>query len=258
MLKFLAILSFLFLVQLSTSLFVKGQTGNSFNEFKDDIIDKLPPLSVLIDSAILRNGNVHYKDQQLIINECKLRSKKVEWTRNIGMQVNVGYGNLFNYSSSSTGSIDPLPTSSTQSQTQYNGALYLNMPFYTLIDRKNMIKIAKTEIEQAQSNATAQRDEIRQQVLLYYNDLILKQRIFKILVKNLESGKMNMEMVEKQFSNGVLPLSEYTKMLNEISRLETDLETARMDFLSAYMILEVITGIKFNLFSTIPATYGLN
>jgi outer membrane protein TolC len=57
-------------------------------------------------------------------------------------------------------------------------------------------------------------------------------------------------MVEKQFLNGVIPLTEYTQMLGNVSNLETDYETARMDFLTAYMVLEVIVGMKFNLVKT--------
>lgn len=75
--RIIVILSFLVLFQLSVPVSGYGQSGNSFDQFKDDISDKLPPLSVLIDSSILHNANVQYKDQQLIINECKLKSKKM-------------------------------------------------------------------------------------------------------------------------------------------------------------------------------------
>lgn len=253
-----AVLSFLLFMLFGLPELMYSQEGNSFDQFKDDISNRLPPLSVLIDSAILHNGNLEYKDKQRIINECKLRSKKIEWTRNFGVQANIGYGNLWNYSSSSSGSIDPVPSTSSESQTQYNGAIYMNLPFSTLADRKNQIKIARTEMEQAQSAVSAQRDEIRQQVIVFYNDLILKQRLFKIEVRNLETVKINMQMVEKQFSNGVISLTDYTRMLGDVSHLETSYETARMDFLSAYMILEVVVGMKFNLVKTTPDTYEHN
>jgi len=227
-----------------------SQTGKSFDQLKDDISDKLPLLSVLIDSAIVNSANVRFKDQQLIISECKLRAKRVEWSRNLGFQANTGYGNLYNYSSTSTGSIDPIPTTSNRSQIQYSASVYLNVPLNLLIDRRNQIKITEIELEQAKSSSDAQRDELKQQVILYYNDLILKQRLFKIKVKNLETVKINMQMVEKQFLNGVISLTEYTQMLGSVSGLETDFETARMDFLTAYMVLEVIVGMQFNLVKT--------
>lgn len=252
------ILFLFFLIQFSLPVSVQGQKGKPFDQLKDDISDKLPPLSVLIDSAIANNANVRFKDLQLTINEYKLKSKSIEWTRNFGLQANTGYGNLYNYSSTTTGSIDPVPSATSRSQAQYNFSAYFSLPFFTFADRKNQIKIAKTEIEQAKSMALMQRDEIKQQTILLYNDLILKQRLFRIKVKNLETAKVNSEMVEKQFLNGIIPLTEYTRMLGDVSRLETDFETSRMEFLSAYMILEVIAGMEFNLIQTTSENYGYN
>ena len=235
-----------------------AQSEKSFDQLKDDISDRLPPLSVLIDSAIIHSANVKFKDQQLIIDECKLKAKRIEWSRNLGVQANSGYGNLYNYSSTSTGSIDPIPTTSSRSQVQYSASVYVSLPLNLFLDRKNQIKIIATELEQAKSSAVAQRDEVRQQVIINYNSLILKQRIFKIKVKNLETVKINMQMVEKQFLNGVIPLTEYTQMLGNVAGLETDFESARMDFLTAYMILEEIVGIKFNLIKNTQETYDRN
>jgi outer membrane protein TolC len=244
--------SFLFVSHIYIAELVNAQTENSFDAYKDEISDKLPPLSVLIENAINHNATVQYNEQQLIINEYKLRSKRNEWTRNIGIQANTGYGNLYNFSSTSTGGIDPIPTTSNRSQSQYNTALYINMPLSLFLDRKNQINIAKTEIEQAKSLTTAKCNEIRQVILVQYNDVILKHRIFKIKVKNLETVKINMQMVEKQFLNGVVTITDYTQMLQDAAGLEVDFEKVKMDFLTSYMILEEIVGMKFNLIKTIP------
>jgi outer membrane protein TolC len=254
MLRIIVIFSLLFSLLLSISGSVSGQTGNTFDIAKDDISNSLPPLSMLIDSAIGQNATVQNKDLQILINTYNLKSKRNEWTRNVGIQSNTGYGNSYNYATSTSGSIDPVSSIANRSQTQYNASVYLNMPFFTLVDRKNQIRIAKVEIEQSQTEALALRDQIRKDVMEFYNNLILYQRLFQIKVKNLETVKLNMQMIEKQFLNGVIPLTEYTKMLVEIARVESDFETTRMDFLSSYMILELITGMKFNLVLTVPET----
>jgi outer membrane protein TolC len=256
--RIILILSFFFLFQLTVPKLSYSQSENTFDQLKDDISDKIPSLSVLIDSAILHSANVQFKNQQLIINEYKLRAKRLEWSRNIGLQANTGYGNLYNYTSTSTGSIDPVPTNSNRSQKQYSTSVYINLPLNTILDRRNQIKITKTELDQAKSSVQALHDEIRQQVIVNYNGLILKQRVFKIKVKNLETVKINMQMVEKQFLNGVIPLTEYTRMLADVAGLETDFESAKMDFLTSYMLLEEIVGMKFNLVKTTQETYDHN
>ncbi|MHC1774083.1 MAG: TolC family protein [Lentimicrobium sp.] len=229
---------------------VYPQEGSLFDPLKDDISSSIPPLEVLIDSAISNNPQIHYRDQQININEFKLRSKRVEWTRNIGIQANTGYGNLYNYSSTSTGAIDPAPIASVRSQTQYSALFYINFPISTIVDRNNQIRLAKSEISQAQEMVLQQQNELRQIVILQLNDLILNQRLLVLRSKKLESVKANMQMGETQFVNGVIPLSEYTQLSAGVSDAEIDFEKARMDFLDSYMILEEIVGFKFNLFKT--------
>jgi hypothetical protein len=59
-------------------------------------------------------------------------------------------------------------------------------------------------------------------------------------------------MVEKEFLNGVIPLTEYARMSGIVSGSEAEFENARMAFMTAYMLLEEVVGMKFNLVNTIP------
>jgi outer membrane protein TolC len=234
-----------------------AQSARKFDLMKDDISGILPPLETLIDSAITNDPHILFRDQQIIVNTNKFKANRIEWTKNIGIQADLRYGNFYSYSTNSAGGIDP-SISSNHNDTKYGGALYLNLPFYTLANRKNQLKIAKTEIEQAQSMALAQRDERRQLVITQYNDVILKQHLIKIKAKYLETARVNMQMIDKEFSNGIISVSEYARISETISRTETDFENARMDFLTAYMILEEIVGFKFNIVNHNPDLYEHN
>ena len=66
-----------------------AQENTVFDPLTGDISSKLPALEVLIDSAIATNPQIIFSDQQLMITELKLRSKRIEWTRNIGLQANI-------------------------------------------------------------------------------------------------------------------------------------------------------------------------
>ena len=241
------IIFLLLLLQLSFPVSVFAQDESRFDPLKDDIGSKIPPLSVLLDSAVANNHYVQFRNLQIIVNNCKLKASRVEWTRNIGLQVNVGYGNFYNYSSNSSGGVAPPDVATNRSESKYNGAIYLNMPFFTLVDRKNQLKLAKTEIEQAQSMAEMQRNETRQLVIHQYNDLILRQRLLRIKSKYLETARINMQMVEKEFANGITPITEYSRISQIFSYAESDYESSQTDFLTAYMILEEIVGMKFYL-----------
>lgn len=107
--------------------------------------------------------------------------------------------------------------------------------------------MAKAEIEQAKSFSQVQRNELRQFVIRQYNELIIKQRLLKIKAKYTETSRIHMQMVEKEFINGAITLTEYSSLSEIASRAESELESAKMDFRTAYMILEEIVGMKFNL-----------
>lgn len=215
---------------------------------------QLPPLSVLIDSAIANDEYVKFRDLQSTVNTCKLKNSKIDWARYVGVQANYGYGNLYNYSTSSTGAIEPAAVATSRSEVKYSGQVFLNLPLIAVVNRKNLVRLAKAEIEQSQQMSMFQRDEKRQSVIRQYNDVLLQQRLLRIKSKYLETTKISFQLVEKEFLNGVIPITEYTRLSESVSRAESEYETVRMNFLTSFMILEEIVGMKLKLRNPNPAT----
>jgi hypothetical protein len=54
-------------------------------------------------------------------------------------------------------------------------------------------------------------------------------------------------MAEKGFVKGSISLDDYARVSEIGTRTETDYETAKMDFINSYMIMEVMTGMNFHL-----------
>jgi hypothetical protein len=54
-------------------------------------------------------------------------------------------------------------------------------------------------------------------------------------------------MAEKGFVKGTISLDDYSRVSEIGSHTETDFETAKIDFVNSYMIMEVMTGINFNI-----------
>jgi len=213
----------------------------------DGIESMLPSLETIIDSAIAKNPYVKFRDLQITVNTHKLKSDRAEWTRDIGFQTDVRYGTFDNFASNVVEGQNPALSSTRNTQTNYGIGAYIRIPFYDFLNRKNQIKMAKAEIEQAKSFSQVQRNELRQLVIRQYNELIIKQRLLKIKAKYTETSRIHMQMVEKEFINGAITLTEYSSLSEIASRAESELESAKMDFRTAYMILEEIVGMKFNL-----------
>lgn len=224
-----------------------SQQDKAIDLINDDIVSMLPPLVALIDSAIVNNPNVKFRDLQININKFKLEADRNLWTRNLGIQADGRYGTFNNFSTNTSEGQTPSNYSTLSSQFNYGIGAYIKLPIYDFVNRKNQINMANAEVEQAINMAEFQRNELRQSVIKQYNELIVKHRLLVIKSKYAETSKINMQMVEKEFTNGIISVSEYARISEIFSRTEIDLENSRMEFLTAYMILEEITGIRFNL-----------
>lgn len=223
----------------------------SFNAAKaqTDEMDKkdqneLPSLQVIIDSVLHRNAMLKFRNQNIGVKESTLASERIYWTRNFGIQAESKYGNLNNFSTNAdaTGSTSVLTSTS---QFNYTVGVYLKFPVFDVINRKNQVGLAKLELEAARSMAKSQEDEIRQTVIKMYQDLVLKQKILKIKSKNLGDGKVNMQMVEKEFRNGTVPVAEYVRITSIASNVEVDYEFAKSEFITAKKLLEDMAGFAF-------------
>ena len=223
-----------------------AQDGKAFDLLYDDIESILPPLETIIDSAISNSPYVKFRDLQIDVNGYKLKADRTLWMKNLGIQTDVRYGTFDNFSTNTAEGQNPALIATRSNQLNYGAGAYIKLPLYDFMNRKNQIRLAKAEVDQAQNLSLVQRNEVRQLVIKQYNDLIIKSRILKIKLKYAETSKINMEMVEKEFLNGIIAVSEYARISESVSRTETDIETAKIDFRTAYMILEEIVGVKFN------------
>jgi len=227
---------------------LQASAPNSFSPLEDEIMDFLPPLSVLMDSAIQNNPYVRFRDLQLLIEDCKLKGIKTEWTRYLGLQGELRYGTYDSYVS--TGGSGSTISTTSSNDLRWNTSTFFSIPLETFLNRKNQMRQSKLEHEQAKSMADVQRNELRQVVVRQYNDLLLKQKILKIKSKFKVTSDLNMQMTEKGFTDGTVPMNEYAMITENTNRAETDFATASVEFQTAYQLLEVICGMKFNLSNT--------
>jgi outer membrane protein TolC len=227
-----------------------AQDLKDFDVSNYNIENILPPLETIIDSAITNNPLVRFREMDIKVNEHKLRTDQVVWTKDLGIQTDVRYGTFNNFSTNTSEGQSPSTLASLSSQLNYGFGAYLKVPIYDIINRKNQINQSKAEIEKAISMAEAQRNDVRQLIIRQYNEVILKQRLLKNKLRYIETARINMQMTEKEFLNGVIPTGEYTRISEIISRAESDLENSRVDFITAFMMLEELAGCKFKINTT--------
>ena len=228
------------------SVFAQENRTNSLT--RNDIESLLPPLSALIDSAIAHNPGIKSTDLQVKVKQYKLNADKVVWTKNLGLQTDIRYGTFNNFSTNAADGQSPSTLSTLNSQLNYGVGAFVKLPIYEALSRKDQLRSDLIEIQQTQNLSLAQRDDMRQLVIKQYNDLILKHRIFVIKSKYAETIKINMQLAEKEFQNGILNLDSYSRVCDTYARSEAEFESVKMDLRTAFMTLEIVVGMKLNYF----------
>jgi outer membrane protein TolC len=245
--KMKSILKFIFLLYVNVFSINYALAQSSSSEIptpsKNEI--NIPPLHVIIDSVLKRNAMLRFRKQHVEVQESTLKSERIFWTRNFGLQADTRYGTYDNFSSSVDGQSTSALTT-TSKQFNYGIGFYVKFPIFDFLNRKNQIKLARMELNEAQSMVQFQEDEIRQTTIRLYQDLILKQKLLQIKSESLGNGRVNIQMVEKEFRNGLVPIAEYVRISSMTSNMEADYELAKSDFLIAKQLLEDMAGFVFN------------
>lgn len=207
---------------------------------------KFPPLQVVIDAAIKKSAMVNFRKNSTRSKEATLATERIHWSRNLGAQIDTKYGNLNNFSTNDDGSGTSAVLTTVQ-QFTYGAGFYLKFPLFDGLNRKNQIELAKAEVDAAKDMIELEKEQIRQKVIALYQELILKQKLLQIRSRSLGDGRVNMQMVEKEFRNGVVPISEYVRISSMTTDMEAAYETAMSEFITTKQLLEDLSGFVFDL-----------
>ena len=220
-----------------------AQDVNTKKSINDSYRLLIPKLEVLIDSALANHGMLGYRLDEIDVKKANLKLKKRYWTRNFGIQGDTRYGTFNNFSSNVSGA-NTIQLASSTVQSNYGIGFYLKIPVFDIYNRKSDIKQAKAELSQARNLVKFQEDEVKETVIRYYEDLILKQRLLKIRAVNLSDAKVNLEMAQKEYTNGQIPLYEYIRISDITSGIETEFEKTKSAMIMAKKLLENLTGVN--------------
>jgi len=253
--KKLSLISLMSCLGVFIQLSATAQSTRPFNPLKDEISDMIPPLSVLLDSAYAHDPGLKSSNSQILIQKANLKTTRNLWAQSMGLQANAGYGTFdYVYNNTGTQGVNQ-PYISRQNQTQYQAGAWFYLPLSTVTNHRNQVQLAKLLVDQSRNTLASQHNELQKAVIKQYNDMIATQRLLKIRSNYLETARINMQVAEKSFLNGTITIDEYSRVSEIASRTEGDYELTRMDFLTAYLTLEVMVGMKFNLTNEIPLNH---
>lgn len=222
-----------------------------FDPLVDNIQDKLPPLEVLIDSAIKNAPKIRIEEAEISLSRYRLNEYKYSWTRHFGVSSSLTYGNRYQFTTSETAGGLPTEFISNGNLTYFNVGVYVKMPIFELINQNNSINQGKREIESHIIRKEEMIRETKQEVIFTYQNLLLHQDLLKVKNEAQVTSGIQVQMAEKEFLNGNISIAELSRLTQVHSINLYNYKQDRMLFYRQYLLLEQLVGMKFNLLNEI-------
>jgi outer membrane protein TolC len=240
----------IFIFAVFSFFLVKGQKDvdyTVFNPVKDDIVDFIPTLKSLLDSAVINSPNIGWHDADIKRNKMLVRTMQREWTRNIGFQADVRHGSYDNVGLNESAGNTLNTFYSNRIETRFGVGAYIKLPLFDAVNRRNDIRFSMVELEMSEWQKEMKIREIREVVIKRYNELILAQNILRIEAEAVEVSRLQADFAENQFLNGEIEVQDYSRLKGLYFDSKVSFENAKSKFSTAYMLLQEATGVVFNM-----------
>lgn len=200
-----------------------------------DLINFLPPLNVLIDSALVHSPQVDFFSSEVTRREYEVGIVKKDWARSIIVGYSQTAGTFGNQLSD-------------QLNTGYQFSINIAFPLSTFYGRGDRVGAAEAILQSAKNSKADMQMQVRNQVVELYNQLMLSHRLLQIHSDARQTAIMLMEIAQKQFREGELPVSQFSNTTDLFSSVQNEYEKARTAFETSYLRLERLVGVPFNEF----------
>ena len=220
-----------------------------FNPLTANVEDVLPPMSVLLDSAVVHSAQVNYEGLHAMRNYYEIVRARQAWTQYFGFNLDGGWGRwLTDYWNKINAQTVNITSGLSKSyRWNYDAQFWVRYPLSAYIIRPNEIKFSKKEMEMSLALRDQRAREARLDVIRYYNAMKQAQSKLKISIEYQDYTMIQMKMADLQFLNKEIEVAEYARLKEIQTRGAYDLEQFKAEFSMNYQLLEETTGIKFNL-----------
>jgi len=223
-----------------------GRTVPYLSQFDEESLLEvtIPPLEVLTEAALRTSPNRAALQKNIDIRKAELKTANLEWLRYVGASANYGISNASNMSTAPD-IFAPQGQMYTTSQTNYYSVgASVTLPLFTIVDWKNKVKMRKAAIEQAEENVAQFEQDLKREILAFYNDALLALALLKGKAQAMELAGANMISIEQDFSTGKVGTESLTLAKQNQMRLMDEFENTKAKLRASLMTLELLCGMK--------------
>jgi outer membrane protein TolC len=208
----------------------------------------LPPLAVLIDSALANSPEIDFYEARVKEKEYLVEVEKKRWAENIYLDARYGYGNLgtFQVNTVQSGVNDTVTTG--QATTNYQLGVGVRVPLDVFYGRSARIKAVEASRESEAAKMREMQNYIKDRVIASYTRVASMKRLLQIYSEAKESAEFILTMSEERFRDGEIGLDELGQNTELKAKYSALYENLRTDYATEYAQLERLVGVPFSKF----------
>lgn len=207
--------------------------------FKDTLIvnlaDYLPPLPVMIDSAIANSPEVEYFAQRQKMAEYDVSIQRKSWLSNI--RANASY-----FNGSNTILNNGLALGG------YNYGVGVAIPLGDIFTLSDRVKKAKAMMAAEAANRAQQERLVTKQVEETYNRLFVLRQLIEHATEAMESARFIYQQGQTRFVRGELSLDELGQNTDLKTKWASNYTRLKGEFYDTYRLLQRLVGVPFSKF----------
>ena len=212
-----------------------------FNAAGDNLISLLPPLQLLIDSALANSPEMIRSEIELKQAELEVRQGNNDWTDLFAVSARYSYGQLLTDDGG-------LGLTLSDPRGGYQLVAGVRLPLGYFANRSTRIDLIRSQMEIEKQEFRRTEMDIRDEVIATYNQLLLLQRLINISSEARESAMLQYQMAEDRFREGQSSLEELSRATNMRAGYASEYEKLRAEFGDVYAALERLVGTPFSKF----------
>lgn len=217
---------------------VFGSDGQSYD--LDSLVINLelylPPLNVMIDSALANAPEIEYYLQRQLMFEHEMALNRYDWLKNIR--------GSFNYFAGNNAFIGEALFLS-----GYNYGVGVTLPLGELVTRNNRIRMAEAASRSEAAKKEEQERAIREAVQDAYARLFTLRELIAFATEAKETSQFIYEQARERFVRGELSLDELGQQTDLRTKWGVNYVNVRNEFYETYRQLQMLVGTPFSKFN---------
>jgi len=238
---------YIFLIWFNSVLSLVAQEDARAGQKPGSGMGQIPALNVLIDSALvhsplLKAGNLEIEELSEMLS-----SDKKEWLNNIFLQASANYGMYDQVEIKGIQGEDASGYLSQREQFNYYAGAGLKIPIGDLLSRKNKIKVTRLQMEQKRYELDAIKMQIKNTIITEYYKLVQYQASLESSFDIFQTLEISYLKAKNDLENDRINLNDFATLVTNKGKALEQYEKTKANYYAQYRILEIITGMQFNL-----------